>query len=145
MTLGGGSVYGDIAAGIADKIYNGQYAAGTYLPSEGDLAAEHGVGRDTIRRSIGTLRRWGLVETSRGERSRVVDLSDRRTVHEPAGTRVAAIPAGPRELRILSGGGWNLDLVRQGWPVLVVSRPDGSGDLYPSDQVEVVVGDASAE
>ena len=46
-----------IAARIAAGDYSGR------LPSEGDLARDHGVGKNTVRRALVDLRERGLVVT----------------------------------------------------------------------------------
>ncbi|MBE9605528.1 GntR family transcriptional regulator [Acetobacteraceae bacterium H6797] len=51
---------------LRDRIANGAIAAGSRLPGEPDLAAEHSVSRVTIRRALDQLAQEGLVERRPG-------------------------------------------------------------------------------
>ncbi|MFC0386973.1 GntR family transcriptional regulator [Muricoccus vinaceus] len=51
---------------LRDRIASGLLPAGTRLPGEPDLAAEHGVARVTMRRALDQLARDGLVERRPG-------------------------------------------------------------------------------
>ncbi|PWC28226.1 GntR family transcriptional regulator [Teichococcus aestuarii] len=51
---------------LRDRITGGTLPAGTRLPGEPDLAAEHGVSRVTIRRALDQLSNEGLVERRPG-------------------------------------------------------------------------------
>ncbi|MCQ4160194.1 GntR family transcriptional regulator [Roseomonas sp. GC11] len=51
---------------LRDRIAGGDVAAGSRLPGEPDLAAEHGVSRVTIRRALDQLAAEGLVERRPG-------------------------------------------------------------------------------
>lgn len=48
------------------QILDGEHPIGARLPSEIDLAAQHGVSRRVIRTALATLARQGLVESRRG-------------------------------------------------------------------------------
>ncbi|MFE3122073.1 GntR family transcriptional regulator [Streptomyces hydrogenans] len=52
------------------------------LPSEADLAQQHGVARNTIRRALKLVEREGLIESVPGTGWRVSGASDRRTLIE---------------------------------------------------------------
>jgi GntR family transcriptional regulator len=60
------SQYAQIADIIRNRITNGEYAAGSLLPSEDHLASELGVSRVTINRAVGVLRAAGDVTVRRG-------------------------------------------------------------------------------
>ncbi|MCH0540519.1 winged helix-turn-helix transcriptional regulator [Streptomyces sp. MUM 203J] len=56
-------VYVQIADHIADLIRAGDLPVGARLSSEPDLAAQYGVGINTLRRAIRELRERGVVDT----------------------------------------------------------------------------------
>lgn len=56
-------VYVQIADRISAQIRSGQLAVGARLASEPDLAAQYGVGINTLRRAIRELRERGVVDT----------------------------------------------------------------------------------
>ncbi len=62
------ALFRDVAARIKADIERGVYPADSRLPTEHELAVQHGVSRDTITRALGVLKAEGLVEahTSRG-------------------------------------------------------------------------------
>ncbi|MFC6883416.1 GntR family transcriptional regulator [Actinomadura yumaensis] len=70
---------------LRERITTGNYAAGTRLPAEADLAAEFGVARNTVRAALTVLRAEGLIETRR-----------------PSGSFVAPVPT-PYEYEISAG------------------------------------------
>jgi GntR family transcriptional regulator len=60
------SLYGQLAGILRDAIAAGQYPRGSMLPSEPDLASQHGVHRTTINQAVTILRQEGLVRRVRG-------------------------------------------------------------------------------
>ncbi|MGW0708095.1 winged helix-turn-helix domain-containing protein [Streptomyces sp. NPDC002643] len=56
-------VYVQIADHIAEQIRSGSLAVGARLASEPDLAAQFGVGINTLRRAIRELRERGIADT----------------------------------------------------------------------------------
>ncbi len=56
---------------LTDEIVSGDFAPGTALPPEGELANSHGVSRTVIREAMRSLRAHGLVEMSQGKPARV--------------------------------------------------------------------------
>ena len=56
---------------LLEDIQNGIYQEGQELPSEHQLMADFGVGRPTIRESLLTLERMGLISIRPGARARV--------------------------------------------------------------------------
>ncbi len=66
-------VYRQIALILRERMGT-RWRAGDELPSEGDLASEFGVNRNTLRRAIGVLVEEGVLERRRGVRLRVARL-----------------------------------------------------------------------
>jgi len=66
-------VYRQIALIVRERI-GVVWKPGDELPSEGDLAVEFGVNRNTLRRSIGVLVDEGVLERRRGIKLRVANL-----------------------------------------------------------------------
>lgn len=60
------SFWSRIAQQLADAIARGMYVPGERLPSENVLAAQFGVNRHTIRRSLAKLSQRGLVRSTQG-------------------------------------------------------------------------------
>ncbi|MBN9233966.1 MULTISPECIES: FadR/GntR family transcriptional regulator [Phyllobacteriaceae] len=54
-------VMSDTTQAIASDIFSGRYQPGTFLPTENDLGAEHGVSRTVIREALKVLAAKGLV------------------------------------------------------------------------------------
>jgi ABC-type sugar transport system substrate-binding protein len=71
---GGG--YHDIEAHYEHLIRSGRYKPGQKLPTEMELAAQHGVTRTTIRRAFDGLGRKGLVKKMQGSGTRVAAASE---------------------------------------------------------------------
>jgi GntR family transcriptional regulator len=57
--------YRELAATLRDAILRGDYPAGTTLPKQEELAAEHGVNINTVRKAIKALESEGLVDAIR--------------------------------------------------------------------------------
>lgn len=85
-TVGGNLTLG-VAALLRDQIADGTWPLRSRLPTDADLARRHGVGLNTIRRSVGLLVAEGLVERRRGSGSLVVALPQRA---DP-GTRIGLL------------------------------------------------------
>ncbi|MBC9001309.1 GntR family transcriptional regulator [Micromonospora sp. WMMD718] len=56
--------YREIAAQLRAAIESGQYPPGSQLPTEHDLAAQHGVSRETVRRALAVLKAAGLLTSA---------------------------------------------------------------------------------
>lgn len=56
-----GSLYAQLEERIRERIDSGEWAPGTLIPSERELAATFGLSRTTTRRAIGRLERDGLL------------------------------------------------------------------------------------
>jgi GntR family transcriptional regulator len=59
-------LYRQLADELEARIRSGKFAAGACIPSEHKLAAEHGIGRPTVRQATDYLVRRGLLERRRG-------------------------------------------------------------------------------
>lgn len=89
-------LYVQLAAILRQQIAAGTYPAGGTIPSEDDLAAEHGVSVYTVRRATAVLRSEGLIEVRPGYGTRVVvpdDEGDLEVVPVQRGARVRVRPA----------------------------------------------------
>jgi len=69
-----------LAAAILERIERGDYPAGTWLPTERELAAEFRADRSTIRTALSTLADRHLIVREQGRRPRV---GDRQNVARP--------------------------------------------------------------
>jgi GntR family transcriptional regulator len=69
------TLWGDVAAGLRDAITSGRYKPGETLPTEFELANEHSVSRDTVRRALNRLTQEGLLTPGRGRLGRQVRKS----------------------------------------------------------------------
>lgn len=69
-------IYVQLADRIAEQIESGDLPAGTKLPSEVDLADEHGIARLTARRTMRLLAERGLVRTLPGKGTFVIEQAD---------------------------------------------------------------------
>ncbi|WP_435585834.1 GntR family transcriptional regulator [Micromonospora aurantiaca (nom. illeg.)] len=115
--------YREIAAQLRAAIESGQYPPGSQLPTEHDLAAQHGVSRETVRRALATLKAAGLVTSATKSGTTVARPPVRLEVAHYA---AAADPDRPgREL-----GPWETACAEQGVPgraevvdVVVVAAP----------------------
>jgi DNA-binding GntR family transcriptional regulator len=71
ISRAGGIGYRDLALILRERITSGQLRPGDRMPSETDLANEHGVNRSTVRRAVRELEDEGLIEVHHGYASRV--------------------------------------------------------------------------
>ncbi|MFW6252241.1 MAG: GntR family transcriptional regulator [Halanaerobium sp.] len=63
-----------MAAEITQRIYEGDYSSGSYLPSENKLAQEFEVTRSTIRKALNVLKDKGTIESRQGKGYLVKEL-----------------------------------------------------------------------
>lgn len=77
-------LYRELAAALREAITSGQMEAGSVVPTEAELAAEHKVSRNTVRLALAELQAEGLITTGRGRGGRRVQ---RREVLEFYGSR----------------------------------------------------------
>lgn len=145
----------DIAAGeIERRIVTGEYAPGTQLPNEADLAASVNVSRTTLREAVGRLTAKGLLTREQGRGTYVraqsavrismlleanLSVSDmiREMGLEPATTKVrVGIEVSPPH--VSAAIGW-----REPAPILVVHRlrtADGVPAVFSDDYLVLAPG-----
>jgi GntR family transcriptional regulator len=63
----GQSRYAALAAALRQRVIDGEWPAGSALPAETRLAAEHGVALGTLRRALELLVEQGLIERHHGK------------------------------------------------------------------------------
>lgn len=63
----GQSRYAALASALRQRVVDGEWPAGTALPAETRLAAEHGVALGTLRRALELLAEQGLIERRHGK------------------------------------------------------------------------------
>lgn len=63
-------LYGD----LADRIRQGEYKAGDWLPSEPSLMEQYGASRDTVRKALGLLAEDGYIQKEHGKGSLVLKI-----------------------------------------------------------------------
>jgi GntR family transcriptional regulator len=66
--------YKQVAALLRDAIRRGDYAPGTTLPSQPDLAREYGLNQSSISRAMAMLQAEGWIRTEHGRGSVVLDM-----------------------------------------------------------------------
>jgi GntR family transcriptional regulator len=59
-------VWRQLVAILRDRIESGEYAPGRPIPSENQLAQQHGLARATVRKAIAELKAEGLVQGVQG-------------------------------------------------------------------------------
>lgn len=84
-------IYEQVADQIRSGILNGQYAHGSRLPSERDLAQRLKVSRPAVREAIGALQNEGMVITRHGSGTYVADAP--MQVKEVAASYAGALPS----------------------------------------------------
>lgn len=72
----GRRIYQDIALQLTRKIDIGEFANGSFLPSERELAETFGASRTSVREALLSLRASGLITGRRWSRTRVIQLDD---------------------------------------------------------------------
>ncbi|RII19814.1 HTH-type transcriptional repressor YvoA [Streptomyces sp. YIM 130001] len=71
-----------IADELRRAIAEGRHPVGAALPSESELAAEHGVSRGTLRQAFGTLQAEGLIGSRQGARRVVLSTTPSQSFTE---------------------------------------------------------------
>ena len=72
MTAENAALYQDLAVRLRRAISDGTYPPGAQLPSEHELAREHGLARSTVRRALGILAQDGVIASQQGARRTVL-------------------------------------------------------------------------
>lgn len=120
------AVFRQLADLLRERIVSGELEPGALLPSEIRLTQEHGVSRTTVRQAIAILRSEGLVLVKPPHGTFVRRVEPTETVNLAKGDTVATRMPTPDERRGLG--------LADGVPVLVITRVDGSTELYPGDR-----------
>lgn len=71
-----------IADALRRAIADGRHPVGSTLPSESELAAEHGASRGTVRQAVAALLAEGLIGSRQGARRVVLSTAPRQTFTE---------------------------------------------------------------
>ncbi|WP_434742583.1 winged helix-turn-helix domain-containing protein [Micromonospora sp. SH-82] len=121
--------YSELADILRVQITDGRLKPGQRLPSEAFLAQSYGVASKTARAAIKLLRDEGLAVSVRGYGVVVREPVESEPVHADVDDRISGRMPSPRERDSLD--------VPEGVPLLVVTHPDGSQDLYPADRYHV--------
>jgi DNA-binding transcriptional regulator YhcF (GntR family) len=119
----GEPVYLQIARLLRDQIIQGELQVGAQLPSGNEMQASRGVTRVTYQHAVDQLRDAGLVVTRAGKGTFVVAVPMLQVVDLSAGDQVTARMPTEAEREQLDTG---LS------PVLVVTRADGSEEVFPA-------------
>ena len=122
------ALYKQLADILREEIQAGRLAPGDHLPSEGRLAQEYELGRDTVRDALWLLRSEGLIDTVSGLGSRVRTPRETTAVMPDPGTDVVARAPTEAERRRLG--------ISEGVPVLV-AVVDGRERLLPADRTVI--------
>lgn len=121
--------YRQVADAIRREIVDGRLRPGSRLASAADLAAEYGVGVDTVRDAVALLRAEGLLDTTPGRRTIVRQMLTRTRVPLPRHAVIRLRMPSPAEQRDYG--------IPTGVPVADVTTPDGETRLYIGDRDEL--------
>jgi len=119
----GEPVYLQIARLLRDQIIQGELQVGAQLPSGNEMQASRGVTRVTYQHAVDQLREAGLVVTRAGKGTFVVAVPMLQVISLQAGDQVTARMPTEAEREQLDTG-----LT----PVLVVTRADGTEEVFPA-------------
>jgi DNA-binding transcriptional regulator YhcF (GntR family) len=119
----GEPVYLQIARLLRDQIIQGELQVGAQLPSGNEMQASRGVTRVTYQHAVDQLREAGLVVTRAGKGTFVVAVPILQVVGLAVGDEVTARMPTEAEREQLDTG---LS------PVLVVTRADGTEEVFPA-------------
>lgn len=122
--------YRTLADLLRHEITSGSLPPGARFPSERDLQQRFGLARDTVRAAVAVLRDEGLIVVRHGHPSTVAEVREKTIVRVEIGSAIEARMPTLEERERLG--------VPPGWPVLHVTHPDGSGDLFPADRFRIV-------
>jgi DNA-binding GntR family transcriptional regulator len=123
------AVFRQLADLLRNRILSGELQPGASLPSELRMAQEYGLSRTSVRQAVSILRSEGLVSVQRPRGTFVREAEFTDTVTLRQGDTASARMPSPTERR-------DLDL-SEGVPILVISRADGSTELYAADRTRV--------
>lgn len=131
------SQYRQLSDVLRDAIERGEYAAGSVLPPEPELAERYGVSRQTVNRAVGILRSQGLARVVRGRGTIVREIP---VIHRQATVRYtqaerergAARGAFDAEIRALGMTPRSDTEVARGVPPAKVARALGLAEGEPN-------------
>lgn len=121
-----------LADRLRQAIRSGELVAGQRVPSELSLTQEYGLSRLTVRRALQELRSEGLIVVVQSRGTFVTGEQERTTVTLGKGDQAQARMPDPEERR--------RHHLREGEPLMLVSRADGTTEQYGAHRVTVVCG-----
>lgn len=124
-------VYRQLVDLIRKQIGSGELRPGQRLRTEPEYVDEFGLGRDSVRLAMATLRAEGLIITTK-QGSRVRPVLDMAEVAISKDTQVSTRMPTQRERRLLG--------LPEGVPVFVVERPGGEPEVLAGDRTRLIVG-----
>lgn len=127
--------YQELAEILRSRIVSGEIRPGQRLPSELTLSQTYGVASKTARAALSQLRQEGIAALARGYGVVVREPVEPEVIVADPGSTVSARTPTPRERDQYE--------VPEGWPLLIVTSPDGLMDLYSADRFQVVVPPSS--
>jgi GntR family transcriptional regulator len=128
------AVYRQIADDLRSAILSGRLPDGARVPSEERLCQQHGVSRTTVRKAIEVLKGEGLVDVRAPRGTFVHKAPPRETVQLRRGDRVWTRMPIPDERQVHD--------IREGIPLLIITRANGEEEQYPGDRTQVQQGPA---
>jgi DNA-binding FadR family transcriptional regulator len=111
---------------LRQRILNGEFPAGSNLPSESALAREYGVTASVVRRALGLLRLEDWISTTHGIGSTVMRVPERQRIELADGEHTDVRMPTPAERRQLK--------MAEGVPVIIVIHHDGTETPYDANQ-----------
>jgi DNA-binding GntR family transcriptional regulator len=128
----GGKKYERLASDLRQRISGGEFAVGTFLPSEAVLADDYEVSRWVVREALDQLAEGGWIYKRSGLGSEVIRSGDREAVHIGPGALITAVIPNAEQRSQANAG--------QGEPVLIVVVRTGEPPvMYPADTTVLVV------
>lgn len=124
-------VYRQLVDLIRNQIESGELRPGQRLRTEPEYIDEFGLGRDSVRMAMATLRAEGLIITTK-QGSKVRPQLDMAEVAISKDTQVSTRMPTLRERRLLG--------LPEGVPVFVVERPASEPEVLAGDRTRLIVG-----
>jgi GntR family transcriptional regulator len=113
------------------SIRSGEFAAGSRVPSENELADEYDVSRDTAQRALAMLVGERMITRRRGVGSIVAAVDQVTEVRVAPGGRISARLPTTAESAAARAGSW--------MPILSVTEPGRPEQLFAADRVVLVI------
>jgi DNA-binding GntR family transcriptional regulator len=124
-------VYRQLVDLIRKQIDSGELRPGQRLRTEPEYIDEFGLGRDSVRLAMATLRAEGLIITTK-QGSKVRPVLDMAEVAISKDTQVSTRMPTVKERRLLG--------LPEGVPVIVVERPGSEPEVLAGDRTRLIVG-----